>query len=62
MNEEVTVDARISFARAFGILPDEQLAMEAYFNSITIDENVVDMLGSIRENNLLYPSQIINVW
>lgn len=57
----VTDAARVSFSRAFGMLPDEQLAMEAYFDSITIDDNIVDMVGNIRDNNLTHPSQVINV-
>jgi len=57
----VTNDARVSFYRAFGILPDDQLALEAYFASITIDACATDMLGAIRDNNLLFPSQIIDV-
>lgn len=59
----VTWEARVSFHSAFGILPDDQVALEAYFNSVSIGSDFSDCWGSIRDNNLLYPSLIINeVW
>lgn len=62
-SSDVSWDARVSFHRAFGILPDDQIALEAYFDSITIGVEFEECLGNIRDNNLLFPSQIINeVW
>ncbi len=59
----VTWDARVSFHRAFGILPDDQVALEAYFDSVSIGAEFDECVGNIRDNNLLFPSQIINeVW
>jgi hypothetical protein len=46
LSTEITPDARCSFYYAFGINPNEQIALEAYFDSLVIDgspENVLDL-------------------
>lgn len=58
-NATITEEARYSFARAFGILPDMQRELENYFRSITIGMEMVDMIGHIRDNILIYPSLIL---
>lgn len=58
-NSVVTEEARYSFARAFGILPDMQLELESYFRSLTITSDFVDMQGLIRDNILIHPDLIL---
>ena len=45
----VTEEARYSFYVAFGILPDDQRAMESYFNSIEITDEIVEAVGCVRD-------------
>jgi len=45
----ISQEARYSFYVAFGILPDIQRAMESYFNSIDITDEVVDAEGYVRD-------------
>lgn len=58
-HSEVTDDARLSFYRAFGILPDVQGDLERYFDSIMVSEDFEEFVGAIRDNNLVYPSCVI---
>jgi len=59
----VTHEARVSFHKAFGILPDDQVDLERYFDSVTITDSFEELSGVIRENNLVFPDVIINeVW
>lgn len=56
---DVTVDARVSFYKAFGITPDEQIELEIYFDGLSIDGSETSYLGTIRENNLIYPDRLL---
>ncbi len=59
----ITWEARESFCHAFHILPDDQVSLEQYFDSVEIGSDFLDMQGLIRDNNLLFPTQILNdIW
>lgn len=49
----ITDDARVSFYQAFGIMPDVQKDLERYFDSLVIGYDLEEMVGLIRDNNLL---------
>lgn len=42
----VTPDTRVSFWKAFGILPDAQLVIETFYESVTLSSSVVDRTRS----------------
>jgi len=52
----ISEDARVSFYNAFGIVPDMQRCLEEQFDNLSIDSDFTDLLGTIRENNLVHPS------
>ncbi len=61
--DQVTEDSRLSFYFAFGILPDDQRDLEAYFDAVDIGADFETCLGAIRDNNLIYPNKLLNeVW
>ncbi len=55
-NEKITPEARLSFSRAFKVLPDVQMELERYFDSVIITADFEMMCDAIRDNNLLFPS------
>lgn len=50
----ITDEARVSFYKAFGILPDQQRILESRFDSIDMDTKVEQYTGLIRDNNIIY--------
>jgi len=45
---DVSTEARVSFFSAFGVTPDEQVALEEYYRSWTLSPTVV-VVGSISD-------------
>jgi len=54
-SDSITQDARYSFYVAFGILPDDQRAMESYFNSIDITDEIVEAVGCVGDLSIDVP-------
>ena len=53
-SDDITEEARVSFATAFKILPDMQRDLERYFDSLVLSDEITTITGNIRDSNLIH--------